>query len=774
WPPQGAAAVPVEGVYGLFAEAGFAYGPVFQGLRGVWRRGEEVFAEVGLPEEQGDLAGGFGVHPALLDSALHAVMFMDAQGAGAGRLPFSWGGVSLVASGARALRVRVVKAGPEAVSLQLADLAGGAVASVDSLVLREASGELLAGVRNGYRDGYRDGLFQLDWITSPTPADEATVSEGDWAVVGGSAAEDGPALQDALAVPVQAWADLATVADGEGDAPQTVLFVCGLPASRTGLAEATHAVTRLVLTLIQEWLAERRFENSRLVVVTEGAVAFDEGAPDPALASVWGLVRAARTENPGRFVLVDVDATAESWGVLPAALASGEPELALRGGSVHVPRLVRAGSRPTPASQPDAVGSRPTEETGRTLSQGTVLVTGGTGGLGALVARHLVTEREVRHLVLASRRGTDAPGAGELVTELTGLGAEVTVAACDAGDRNALENLLSSIPSEHPLTAVVHTAGVMDDGVVSSMTAERLDTVLRPKVDAVANLDELTQTMDLSAFVVFSSAAGTLGGAGQANYSAANAFLDALAQRRRVLGLPATSLAWGPWAPEAGMTSDLSEVDLRRMARGGVLPLSVEQGLGHLDTVLDGGPDLDLDLARAVLLPVNLDIAALREQGDELPALMRGLSRAPRRRTAGSGALGGGADDLVQRLVPMPPADRERFLLELIRAQAASVLGYSSAADVEPDQSFKVLGSDSLTSVELRNRVNAVTGLRLSATLVFDYPTPAALARYVLAELVGGKEELSGSVLPAMSGVADDPVVIVGMACRYPGGVESP
>ncbi|MFG2197181.1 SDR family NAD(P)-dependent oxidoreductase, partial [Streptomyces sp. NPDC048639] len=403
---------------------------------------------------------------------------------------------------------------------------------------------------------------------------------------------------------------------------------------------------------------------------------------------------------------------------------------------------------------------------------GTVLVTGGTGGLGALVARHLVTEHGIRHLLLASRRGPEAPGAGELVAELADLGATVEVAAVDVADRDQLAAALHTIPADRPLTAVLHMAGVLDDGVVVSLTPERLARVMRSKADAAVHLHELTHEADLSAFVVFSSAAGTFGGAGQANYATANAFLDAFAATRRSSGLPATALAWGPWAPGAGMTAELNEADLRRMARNGMLPLAPEVGLRLLDTALDLGAGME----RAAVLPVDLDIAALRGRtSDDVPPLLRALVRGRGRRKAEIGT-GGDATGLRQRLLSLPAADRERFLRDFVSEQSASVLGHASAQQVESGQAFKDLGFDSLTSVELRNRMNAATGMRLPSTLVFDYPTPAALAHHLLAELSDEEDEVVASVpvLPSVVGAGDDPVVIVGMACRFPGGVESP
>ncbi|WP_330347002.1 type I polyketide synthase [Streptomyces sp. NBC_00582] len=776
WPPQGAEPRPVADVYDRFAAAGLAYGPVFQGLRTVWRRGDEVFAEVVLPEEHEGLAGRFGVHPALLDSALHAVLFGPLGDAGAGRLPFSWRGLSLHASGARALRVRVAPAGPDAVSLHVADPSGGAVATVESLVLREVPTEGV-GDASSVGAGASAGTYVIDWTplrsaalpSAPPPSGTALTADGRTVLLTDHAAPDDHPTAVHPVVPARTWSELTRAVHDGDPVPETVLLPWSGPAdaSLCGSAAAAHAVTAAALTFVQEWLAADELAEARLVVVTRGAVAARPNEEsDPALAALWGLLRSARTENPGRIALADLDGTPGSWNTLVALLTgpdlpAAEAELVVRGDEILVPRLVHA-PLPSPSSPAPTGG----ESASRRLADGTVLVTGGTGGLGALVARHLVTEHGVRHLLLAGRRGPEAPGADELTTALTALGADVTVAACDVADRQALESLLASVPDDRPLSGVIHTAGVVDDGVLASLTEERLLTVLRPKADAAAHLDALTRDLDLAAFVLFSSVSATFGGAGQANYAAANAYLDALARCRRNLGLPAVSLAWGPWAPGAGMTAELTEADLKRMARGGVRPLAAEQGLAVLDAVLR-------DREPAFLLPVDLDLRALRELPDP-PALVRGLVRDPARRTAYTGGHGTGGDELRARLLALPSAEREPFLLELVSGLVAHVLGHASATDVEPGQAFKTLGFDSLTSVELRNRVNATTGLRLPATLVFDHPSPLALARHLLTALAGDTAEARGAGLPAWKGTDDDPVVIVGMACRFPGGVESP
>ncbi|WP_440581675.1 type I polyketide synthase [Streptomyces djakartensis] len=355
---------------------------------------------------------------------------------------------------------------------------------------------------------------------------------------------------------------------------------------------------------------------------------------------------------------------------------------------------------------------------------GTVLVTGGTGGVGSLVARHLVTEHGVRSLVLAGRRGAAADGAGELVAHLRELGAEVRVAACDVADRSAVADLLADMPAHRPLTAVVHAAGVLADGTLESLTPESLQRVLHAKAGGALVLHDLTKDRPLSAFVQFSALAGTLGTAGQANYAAANAFLDGLAAQRRDAGLPGTSLAWGWWEQSSGMTGELAEADLVRLRRMGVAAMPTSEALALFDTALAGGG--------AVLVPARLDLTALRGRtGTDLPPLLRDLAsvRRPRRaETAGDD----GARDLPALLAGLPADEAHTTALDWLREQVALVLGHSSGASVDAEQAFTQLGFDSLTSVELCNRLSSRTGLRLPTTLVFSYPTPREMSEHLV------------------------------------------
>ncbi len=681
--PTEAAPIDIGTLYDRLADAGYDYGPTFQGLTGLWRHGEDLHAEVRLPV---DTAGptGYRLHPALLDASLQPLTLLTGITAEVGdpgeslaRLPFSFSGVSIAGSAGAGDTLRVVlrPTGPETYSVRLADTAGTPVATIDEIVLRPVE---LAGLAT---KRHPNTLFAVDW----TPM----------------AAPESPDVETVL-----------HEVTGEGD-----------PVA------AAHAVTRELLGTVQEFLSSGT--PARLVVLT---------GSDLASAAARGFLRSAHTENPGRILTVGLDGTPASRAAIPAAVraavSSDEPEIALRGGTVLVPRLVK-----------QAVG-RPAEPV-----DGTVLITGGTGTLGVLLARHLVTRHAARHVVLVSRSGVEPPGLREE------LGVDLTVAACDVGDRQALSDLVGTLPD---LRVVVHAAGVIDDAVVGSLTPEKIERVLRPKVDAAWHLHELTKDMDLRAFVLFSSASGVFGGPGQANYAAANAFLDALAEHRHAHDLPATSLAWGYWAQPSGITGNMTETDHHRLASTGMLPLATETALDLFDSALAGG--------RPTLVPVHIDLTSMGTP----PALLRGLVRP--RRTAKAVT---DPKDLVGRLDSLPEPEQRALLLDLITTHSTNILGLTTGGIEDPQQAFRDHGVDSLTAIELRNRLNVATGLELAATVVFDFPTPAQLANHLYGQLCAPENRIAGPMEALLRkavavGRAQDGLELLATASRLSPATEGP
>ncbi|MGW0517514.1 type I polyketide synthase [Crossiella sp. NPDC003009] len=703
WLPAGAEPVDVSALYATEGE-GVHYGPSFQGLRAAWRAGTEVYAEIELPAEVAGDAGEFGLHPVLLDAALHAANFAELDDSVRGGLPFHWSDVHLHAAGARAARVRLTPAG-DRISLEIADQDGAPIASVGELLLRTPSGSAPVAAGN---------LYRLEWTeTGQRPDMEARLA---------LLAPDSVGLANILGVAPAA--DLDSLA--EGDLPTAVLHpVFAAADPRT----AAHELTSAALARLKEWLADERFPGVELVFVTRGATG---EVADPAAAAVWGLVRTAQSEHPGRFRLLDLDPAAEAQAIR-AGLAGDEPQLAIRGGKVLAARLARVAATETAAEPWD--------------DNGTVVITGGVSGLGAVLAMHLVAERGVRNLLLLSRRGP--AGAEDLVAELTGLGASVAVAACDVADRDALAQALHGIR----VAAVCHSAGLLADGVISTLTSEQLTAALRPKVDGAWHLHELIG--DTAPLIVFSSLAGLLGAPGQGNYAAGNAFLDALIAHRRATGAPGLSLAWGPWADTAGMTAELGGAQVQRLRRLGTPPLSTEDGLALFDLAVRTG--------EPVVAPVRLDFGVLRE-APEVPSVLRGLLGQTRRRVAKNGPVRARQRAVLGR----------REAIDLVTQQIGAVLGHTDGGAIDPGRPLAELGFDSLTAVELRNRLSAATGLRLSPTLVFDHPNLGELVEHILRESgdVAGAEPVTA--VPVHGSVAEDPIVIVGMGCRYPGDVNSP
>ncbi|WKU48879.1 SDR family NAD(P)-dependent oxidoreductase [Streptomyces sp. VNUA116] len=670
WPPHGASAVDLDDF-----RAGTRHGTALRGVRAAWSRGDEVFVEAALPDGLASEAQDFGLHPALLDAVVHAAALCEAGDEDGIRHATSWSGVSLHASGASSLRARITITGEDTVRVLAADASGAPVLSAETLGLSAPSRAPRPAAR-------REPLLRLEWVPAPEP-------------------EAAPDARSVLLAPLGA-ADPAGVAD--------VPDLIAVPVPPTGgdVPAAAHELTAQALRLMQDWLADERFGTSRLVFLTRGAVSGD----DPAAAAVWGLVRSAHAEHPGRFVLADLDDSGDPAALLaqlPGLLASGDNQFAVRGGEVRVGRL---------AWLPDGAGARRTEWD----PEGTVLLTGGTGNLGGHLARWLAASG-TRHLLLAGRRGPQAPGAAALAGELRALGALPTIVACDVADPDELAGLLAGIPAAHPLTAVIHLAGVLDDGMVTSLTPGQLSSVLRPKADAAWHLHEATKDLGLAAFVMFSSLSGVLGAPGVANYAAANAFLDGLARHRASLGLPGQSVVWGHWSSGDGMAGELSDTAMARMRASGLSPVTVEQGTALFEAAL--GAD---EPVVAALGPVS---GAPASQADA-PPLFRGLIRRGRRTAENTS---GSPVPFARQLLALPDADRLRHTVDLVRTEAAAVLGHTSVQDIEAHRDFFALGFDSLTSVELRNRIAAAAGLQLPATVVFDNRNPENLAAWLLGEL---------------------------------------
>ncbi|MFD2467962.1 type I polyketide synthase [Amycolatopsis silviterrae] len=709
WLPEDAEQVEVEQFLAAAETAGHQPGPGFRTVVAVWRRGDELFVETELPEDLRPAADGFAVHPALWQTALAAAL----AGSGGLALPSRWHGVQVHATGATAARLRLSPDGRGGVSVTAEDPAGVPVLTAASVRPGAISPDLL--VPAG--PAHRDALFQVRWAPVPGGAPEPVA--GRWAVLGAGPAA---AAVERAGVPVVTAASLDELGAAGEPVPDLVVLPVD-PETADGVAAAAHAAVRDVLTAVQAFLRDSRFGGSRLVVLTRGAIAAapEEAVDGLAAAGVWGLVRSAQSENPGRIVLADIDeedSSAKAFAAAVAgAVAADEPQVALRYGTAAVPRLARAETA-------EGIAEWRLDPTG----SGTVLVTGGTGTLGALLCRHLAGRLGVRRLLITSRRGPDADGAAGLREELTELGAAVDIVSCDAANRDELAGVLAGIPAEHPLSAVLHLAGAVDDGVFDALTGDRVDRVLAPKADAALNLHELTRDRNLSAFVLYSSYSGVSGAAGQANYAAANTFLDALAQHRRAGGLPAASLAWGFWEQRSELTGALDATDLARFGREGVRAMTAEQGLGLFDLAST------VDDALVVTAPL-----ALRSMDrSAVPPLLRGLVRAVARRNESGGAGRPDGPGLAARLAGWSAADQEKLVLDLVNRHVAAVLGHGSPEAVEPGRGFLELGMTSLTAVELRNRLAAEAGVRLPVTLIFDHPTPIALVRHLRAELGAG------------------------------------
>ncbi|MFF3663920.1 beta-ketoacyl synthase N-terminal-like domain-containing protein, partial [Streptomyces olivochromogenes] len=722
------------------------------GVRAAWRRGDEVFAEVVVDREQTEEAHRYGLHPALVDAALRFLATDVGSSGGPVRpaQPVEWHDLRLHATGADALRVRVSPAGEDAVSLTFTDGSGRQVATVGSLTVRTVTDEQLGAARAAVRDT----LHRVEWRRADGHAEfRHRCPQGRVALVGADVLGLAATLTTAT-TGVRLHPDAAGFADAcDDDVPDLVLLSC--PGATADSADAMGAAVDRIAGTLSAWLADPRLDRTRFTLVTRGAVSIGphDEVPDPAAAAVRGLVRSLQRRHPGRIALVDVAGGNESLQGLPAALASPEPEIALRGGEPLVPRLVRAVPPVSPV---------PAWETG-----GSVLLTGGSDGRVTAVARHLVTAHRVRSVVLAAPGADTSTEVAELAAELGALGAEVVAEPCDPADRRALADLLERVPADRPLTAVVHAALAPGDG--STTATDVPEPSVRDRIAAVLHLEELTRPLGLSAFVLLASTAGTLG-AGAPQDAAIGAFLAALAERRQAAGLPAQAVAWGAWDQDG-------ESVLR--------PLSDSEALGLLD--------LAPRVPAALVVAARVDRAALdAADSGTVPAALRGTARTPSRRVADPlpepAATARASDGVETRtgLAALSGEQLDRALEELVRGTVAVVLEQGDPYGIDTGRPFKALGFDSLMVVELRDRLARATGLNLPSALVFDHPTPDAVLGHLKERLTEGDAGTvpadditagplrSASSAPAGEDAEDDPIAIVGMSCRLPGGIGSP
>ncbi|MEU8686728.1 SDR family NAD(P)-dependent oxidoreductase, partial [Streptomyces sp. NPDC048611] len=598
-----------------------------------------------------------------------------------------------------------------------------------------------------HADPSENWRYRVEW--KPLAARSGGVPDGRWLVVVAAGDAFAGAVVEGLAA---CGVAVERVECGAGEWDR------GLLAERVGAVAGVESVAGVLVVGVGDVVRAAVVVQAlgdvgvggRVWVVTQGAVSIggSDAGPDPVQAAVWGLGRVAALELPDRWGgLVDLPEAVDrrAFGRLVGVLADGgEDQVAVRASGVFGRRLVHA-----PAPVGDAAdGWRP---------RGTVLITGGTGALGARVARW-AAERGAEHLVLTSRRGLAAPGAADLEAELSALGVRVTVAACDVADRGAVEQLLSGCAVD----AVVHAAGVVDSVPLSEADAEHFADVMRAKVAGAVVLDEALHDRELDAFVVFSSIAGVWGSGGQGAYAAGNAFVEGLVAARRARGAVGCAVAWGPWAG-GGMAG--TEGAEEHLLRRGLRALDPALAVSALEMASGEGSVVVADVEWERFVPAFTS-ARPSPLLEDLPEVRAALA-------SGAGGEGSGVGVVREHLAGLSVVERERALLELVRTHAAAVLGYTTSAGLESGGTFRDLGFDSLTAVELRNGLNAETGLRLPATLVFDYPTPVDLARFLEGELFGAVSGVA-SDLPVRASTSDDPVVIVGMSCRLPGGVASP
>ena len=683
------------------------------------------------------------LHPVLLDNAVTtSALGVEPPADGTPRLPFAISRLRWLRAPTGPVRcgARVRTAGAEMIvaELTLWDEAGE-LALIEGFTWRRAPKDVFLRALRREPSAVPDALYRVEWQPVAAPAPAARV-EGRWLVISSGAAAERAGLAARLRALAGSCDELSMTDLPAAGPAEHVVCLWSDPAEP---AEALRSLNS-ALSIVQataNWP-----KPPRLWWLTRQAIAALPDEPvQPFGALLVGLGRAAMQEHPELgLTLLDLDATLDAADALLGHLAAqdDESQVCLRAERRLAARLVPDRTEKPAAEKP--LGG-----------DGTVLVTGGLGALGLQVAGRLV-DRGVRHLLLVGRRGIETPGAADVVASLQARGARITVAALDVADRDALRRALAELPAELPLRGVVHAAGVLSDGVLRNETPERLAAVLSPKVLGAWNLHALTEDRKLEFFVLFSSLSGTLGAAGQGGYAAANAFLDGLAAHRRARGLPGLSLAFGPWAG-AGMAAALSPAQAARLARQGIGLVSATRGLALLERCLER--------PEAHWVVAALDLRALRQAlGDAIPPLWRALVPAPRP-AAPTGSW-------TREVMALPAERRLGAVLEIVQTEIARALSLPGPGAVDRERPLQELGFDSLMAVELRTALSKRIGSPLPATLAFDHPTPAALAQHLLSLAVA---KAPTAAAPRLSAAATtEPIAVVGIGCRFPGGADSP
>jgi acyl transferase domain-containing protein/acyl carrier protein len=735
-----AEAVSLSEMDDVFATAGLAIGDVIKGIVDL-RRGEgEAIAEIAL-DDAIDVEG-FALHPLLLDAALRAIVGALVLETERRLVLYELGRFVLHRAATRSASAHVCvlekSAGGVLADVIIVDQDGEVIAEARRVALRIADPTRL---RTASALDLGAMLYRVAWQPSCPTASTGTTPRG-WAVVDTGDAAKAASLAKSLRDRGENCEIVALDALRQGAPRENIVY------HASGDCEAAEALRAALDGLAVVQAIGEVQSPPRVWWLTRGAVSVAGEDVVPAAAAVWGLARTVLQERPElRCTLVDVASDGDPAEALSreASFTDEEDQVAWRREGRSVPRLRRVAVD----APPDALFRS---------KDATVLVTGGLGALGLHAARALA-EFGIRHLLLVGRRGAEPPGAAEAIEELRALGALVTVAAVDVADCDALAELLATaVPADAPLLGVVHAAGVTEDGLLRTQTPEQFARLFASKVEGAWNLHLLTRGMDLDMFALFSSTAGTLGSGGTGAYAAANAYLDALATHRGAQGLTATSLAWGPWA-DGGMATALHPKLRARFEREGLALMSAEEGKA-LFTMATTRADPHLVLARVKL-------SALETSGRATPPpIWRALVRS--RASARGSAMGATWSHDWSRL---PPEGREKAAVSAVSTEVARALGLSSAASVPVDTPLRELGLDSLLAVALRNALSRHSGVQLAATLAFDYPTAREIARHLVAMVVAPDADPRSPIVAASS---TEPIAVVAMACRFPGGVRDP